>query len=212
MNRPVRFGSSVLTVALLAAVAAAPCVAQDNHPSPEASTAVGDYQGVAGDAHSQPPRAENASGVTEKDGPAAASKSTNTVNGTDAVDARIAPPPSGGERIQPAQVRPINVPSPRNVLRRAQVIGVQMPAIRNTVGVTGHHGVTGITTPGPVTPPKFGQRAASANVKPITINNGALSGTGLARHTSAPASIGGPAPAVGGISGSSFRPKHTTRP
>lgn len=210
MNRPARFGSSVLSVVLLAAVATVPCVAQDNHSAPAASTVAGDHQEVAGDAHSQSPRAENASGETEKDGPAAASKVTNIVNGTDA--ARIAPPLSHGERIQPVYVRPIDVRSPRNVLRRAQVIGAPTPAIRNTVGVTGHHGVTGITTPGPVTPPKFGQRAVSASVKPITINNGALSGTGLAHHASAPASIGGPAPAVGGISGSSFRPKHTTRP
>jgi hypothetical protein len=169
MNRPMRFGRSALTIALLAAVAIVPCVAQDNHSAPETATAAGDHKAVAGDAHSQLTRSEH--------------------------------------------VRPFNVHSPRNVLmRRTPVIRAPTPAIRNTIGVAIHPGVTGITTPGGVAPPKFGQPPGSASVKPVTINTGALNGTGLAHHALAPAAIGGPAPAVGGISGSSFRPKHTARP
>jgi hypothetical protein len=208
MNQPVRFGSSVLTIALLAAMAIVPCVAQDNHSGAAETTTAGDHKGDVGNADAQSSHAENASGDTEKDSRAAASKST----GTDAIDARIAPPPSHGGHDRAAHVRPINVPSPRNVLtRRTPVIGAPTPAIRNTIGVTVHPGVTAITTPGAVTPPKF-RRAASASVKPVMMSNGALNGTGLAHHASAPAVIGGPAPAVGGISGTSFRPKHTARP
>ncbi|MGH6982371.1 MAG: hypothetical protein ACREFC_14310, partial [Stellaceae bacterium] len=120
-------------------MAVVPCVAQDNHFAPEAATAAGDRKGVAGDAHPQSPRVENASGDTEQDSRAAASKST----GTDAIDARIAPPPSHGGHDHATHVRPINVPPPRNVLtRRIPVIGASMPAIRNTIGVTVHPGVT----------------------------------------------------------------------
>ncbi|HUZ33587.1 MAG TPA: hypothetical protein VMV19_16015 [Xanthobacteraceae bacterium] len=207
MNRPVRFGSSVLTIALLAAMAVVPCVAQDNHSGAAGATTAGDHKGDSGTADPQSSHAENASGDTEKNSRAAVSKST----GTDAIDAWIAPPASHSGHDRAAHVRPINVPSPRNVLtRRTPVIGAPTPAIRNTIGVTVHPGVTAITTPGAVTPPKF-RRAASASVKPV-MSNGALNGTGLAHHASAPAVIGGPAPAVGGISGSSFRPKHTARP
>jgi hypothetical protein len=209
MNRSVQFGLPVLAIALLAAAAAVPCVAQDSHPAPEVSTAAGDQKGVAGDAHSQSLRAQDASGKTEQDSRAVTSKSTSSAR--DAIDARIAPP-SHGERNRAAHVRPINVPSPRNVLtRRTPGIGAPMPAIHNTVGVIGQHSVAGVTTPGALMLPKFGQRAGRASVKPIKINNGALNGTGFSQHASA-AAVGGPAPAVGGISGSSFRPKHAARP
>jgi len=160
-----RYGPSLLALALLVAVAAVPSVAQDNHSAPEAAAA-GDHTAAASDAHSQLPHSKH-----------------------------------------------MRSPSPRNVLtRRVPVVAAPMPAIRNTVGVTVQHGVTGSTTPGAVTPPKFRPPAGSASVKPVAINNGGLNGTGLVHHASAPAAIGGPAPAARGISGSSFHPKQTARP
>ncbi len=186
MNRPVRFGSSVLTIALLAAMAVVPCVAQDNHS--------GAAEVNHGGEQPQRRRRQRRCSIAarrecfrrhRKRQPCRSFQKHAT--GTDAIDARIAPPPSHGGHAHAAHVRPINVPSPRNVLtRRTPVIGAPTPAIRNTIGVTVHPGVTAITTPGAVTPPKF-RRAASASVKPVTINNGALNGTGLAHHASAPA-------------------------
>ena len=65
----------MLTIALLAAIAIVPCVAQDNHSGAAEATTAGDHKGDVGNADAQSSRAENASGDTEKDSRAAASKS-----------------------------------------------------------------------------------------------------------------------------------------
>lgn len=203
-NWPLRFSLSLSTIAVLAAVAiVVPCAAQDSHSgSPEAA---GDKK-PAGDTHSSPP-AKKVSGEAEKESRAPAAESAEPV------DARIAPSPSHGGHDHATHVRPIGVASPRNLLTRQRpAVAVPMPTTRNTIGVALQHRNTGVAPPGSVAPLNFGRRTGSAAVKPVAVNNGALNGTGLARHASAPAAIGGPAPAAGGISGSSIRPKHTTRP
>jgi hypothetical protein len=209
MIRPMRFKPSLPAIAMLAMVAVVPCIAQENHTeATRTSTVAGDHNGVVGKAGSQSAHAADASGETEKDSRATASKNA----GNDVIDARIAPAPTHRGQNDALRVRPISVPSPRNMLRRRMpVVGAPHPAIRNTIGVTVHHDVAGIITPAAVTPPKFSRRVAPVSIKPVTISKGAINGTGLVHHASAPV-IGGPASAIGGISGSSFRSKHAARP
>lgn len=198
MNRPMRFGLSLLTAALLTVVAVAPGAAQDNHPA--ASGAVGEHA-------ASPPPAERASGTTHEEGGTPAARNADA----DAIDAHVAPP-SHRAHEHVAHVRPIGVPSPRNLLARPRpVFGAPTPTIRNTIGVAVQPGSAGIATHASIVPLSFGRRTKAATVKPVAPANGSLSGTGLAHRTLAPAAIGGPAPAVGGINGSSIRPKHAGR-
>jgi hypothetical protein len=193
-----RFGPALLTTVLLAAGTAVPCVAQENHSA--ASEAAAEHG-------ASQPQADGVSRATHEESGAPASKNADT----DAIDARVAPP-SHARHDRAAHVRPVGVPSPRNLLARPQpVFGASTPTIRNTIGVAVQQG-GGIAPHGSVLPLNFGRRAPSAAVKPIATNNGALNGTGLAHHNLAPAAIGGAAPVVGGINGSSIRPKHAARP
>lgn len=198
-RRALRFGLPLPMIGFFAVVTLVPCGAQENHSGVSAATAE--------HAPAQP-AAANAAGAAHEESGASVPRSPDT----DAIDARIAPP-SHAAHERAAHARPVGVSSPRNLLARPHpLVGAATPTLRNSIGVAIQHGSADTAPHGSVLPLNFGRRAPSAAVKPVSINNGALSGTGLAHHTLAPAAIGGAAPVVGGINGSSIRPKHTARP
>lgn len=192
-RRNLRFGLPLPTIGFFAVVMLVPCGAQENRSGASAATT---------EHASAQPTEGNAPGATHEESGASVPRSLDM----DATDARIAPP-SRAAHERAGHVRPIGVSSPRNLLARPHpVFGAATPTLRNSIGVAIPHASVGIAPHGSVMPPNFGRRAPSTVVKRVSINNGALSGTGLARH--APAAIGGPAATGGGINGSSLRPKH----
>lgn len=220
-----RFHFCLPAIALFAAAMTAPCVAQENHSTaPDAAERV-----------SPAPRSGD-------DGPAVTGKDVNSPTGksseANGIDTRITVTPrhSGEARDKAGHAEAVKTVSPRNLLTRPRPAAAG-PAMRNAIGVTvirhdgfGESGSRSTFPHSPVSAPNTkaltngGQTAhfnlpmerslqnAHAGSQPIAPMHGGISGTSLAHGAAAPAAIGGPVTSFGGISGTSFRPKHSAQP